>query len=203
MWENLHAKSEINDSWLKFVQIPYLPEIQLTRTDSQFIEKTLTHVQNDIKNTPIHGLNDTPIEQIANKLDAYKYVFSRKSDWTGPLNYFRNFPFYRTKAGETVRCPCLIVIGEWKLSSAIWRWNKIIWTFLLTIGSFVGSEDNFCRLDSVVKSTEYCDNYVVKIIENAGHWPHQEMPGEFNRVILKFLIGKCERCHSFRWSNVI
>lgn len=108
----MHAKSEMNDSWLKFVQIPYLPEIELTRNDSQFIEKTLTHVQNDIKNTPIYGLNDTPIEQIANKLDAYKYVFSRKSDWTGPLNYYRNFPFYRIKAGETVRCPCLIVIGE-------------------------------------------------------------------------------------------
>lgn len=43
----------------------------------------------------------------------------------------------------------------------------------------------------MVKSTEYCDNYVVKIIENAGHWPHQEMPGEFNRVILKYLVGKC------------
>lgn len=42
----------------------------------------------------------------------------------------------------------------------------------------------------MVKSTEYCDNYVVKIIENAGHWPHQEMPGEFNRVVLKFLVGK-------------
>lgn len=55
---------------------------------------------------------------------------------------------------------------------------------------FSGSEDNFCRLDSVVRSTEYCDNYIVKIIENAGHWPHQEMPLEFNRVILKFLVGK-------------
>lgn len=55
---------------------------------------------------------------------------------------------------------------------------------------FLGSEDNFCRLDSVVRSTEYCDNYIVKIIENAGHWPHQEMPVEFNRVILKFLVGK-------------
>lgn len=53
-----------------------------------------------------------------------------------------------------------------------------------------GSEDNLCRLDSVVRSTEYCDNYIVKIIENAGHWPHQEMPVEFNRVILKFLVGR-------------
>lgn len=60
---------------------------------------------------------------------------------------------------------------------------------LIFIVSIAGSEDNFCRLDSVVRSTEYCDNYVVKIIENAGHWPHQEMPVEFNQVILKFLVG--------------
>lgn len=40
-----------------------------------------------------------------------------------------------------------------------------------------------------MKSTEYCDNFLVKIIENAGHWPHQEMAAEFNRVILKFLVG--------------
>lgn len=54
----------------------------------------------------------------------------------------------------------------------------------------LGNEDTFCRLDSVVKSTEYCDNFLVKIIENAGHWPHQEMAEEFNRVVLKFLVGK-------------
>lgn len=30
----------------------------------------------------------------------------------------------------------------------------------------------------------------MKLIENAGHWPHQEMPDEFNRVLLKFLVGK-------------
>lgn len=53
----------------------------------------------------------------------------------------------------------------------------------------LGNEDTFCRLDAVVKSTEYCDNYLVKIIENAGHWPHQEKASEFNRVILKFLVG--------------
>lgn len=112
MWNNLHSKSQINDSWLKFIQIPYLPEIEITRSDSAFVEKALPHIQNDIKNTPIYGINETPIEQIANKMDAYKYVFSRKSDWIGPLNYYRNFPFYKIKAGETVRCPCLIVIGK-------------------------------------------------------------------------------------------
>lgn len=52
-----------------------------------------------------------------------------------------------------------------------------------------GNEDTCCRLDAVVKSTEYCNNFIVKIIENAGHWPHQEMASEFNAVILKFLVG--------------
>lgn len=166
MWDNLHPKAAINDKWLKFIQLPYLPEAEMSRSDAGFVEKALPHIQNDVKNTPVYGIGDAPLEQIANKMDAYKYVFSRKSDWTGALNYYRNFPFYKIAAGETIRCPCLIVIG---------------------------SQDNFCRLDSVVKSTEYCDNYVVKIIENAGHWPHQEMPGEFNRVILKFLVGECRR----------
>lgn len=63
---------------------------------------------------------------------------------------------------------------------------------------FSGSEDKFCRLDSIVRSTEYCENYVVKIIENAAHWPHQEMPLEMNRVILKFLVGEIFNSHSKR-----
>lgn len=41
----------------------------------------------------------------------------------------------------------------------------------------------------MVKSTDYCENFVVKIIEGAAHWPHQQMPDDFNRTILKFLVG--------------
>ena len=50
----------------------------------------------------------------------------------------------------------------------------------------------------MVKSTEYCDNFSVKIIENAGHWPHQEMADEFNSVILKFLVGEFQAVMSGR-----
>lgn len=106
MWTNLQSKLPINDSWLKFVQIPYLPEIEMARSDTTFIEKTMPHLQSNKK------LNESQNEQYIDVLDAYKYVFSRKHDWTGPLNYYRNFPFYRIKAGETIRCPCLIVVGK-------------------------------------------------------------------------------------------
>lgn len=112
MWDNLQSKSPINDYWLKFIQLPYLPEIEMTRTDSKFIERTLPHLNKEPpRSTYISA--DSLIHQVAKKFDAYKYVFSRKSDWCGPLNYYRNLPFYKVAAGETVRCPCLIVIGRW------------------------------------------------------------------------------------------
>lgn len=47
-----------------------------------------------------------------------------------------------------------------------------------------------CKLETVIKSTDYCDNFLVKIIDGANHWPHQEKAEEFNRVILKFLVGR-------------
>lgn len=108
MWDNLQSKSPINDYWLKFVQLPFLPEIEMTRADSKFIENALPHLSKASYNQ-----SDSPtIQHIPNKLDAYKYVFSRKSDWSGPLNYYRNLPFYKVEAGETVRCPTMIVIGK-------------------------------------------------------------------------------------------
>lgn len=112
MWENLQAKSPINDYWLKFIQLPYLPEIEMTRADSNFIDRMLPHLRDDSSPKSIYHSTDSTIQRIPNKLDAYKYVFSRKSDWSGPLNYYRNLPFYKVRPGETIRCPCLIIIGN-------------------------------------------------------------------------------------------
>lgn len=109
MWNNLQAKSPINDSWLKFVQLPYLPERCLSRQDSQFLDKSMPHIQMDGKSSRNGIVNGDDL--IATQRNAYKYVFSQRNDWTGPLNYYRNFPFYRVKAGETIRCPCLIITG--------------------------------------------------------------------------------------------
>lgn len=53
-----------------------------------------------------------------------------------------------------------------------------------------GSEDKCCSLESMVKSTEYCDNYFIKIIDNSGHWPHQEAVHECNKIILNYLVGR-------------
>lgn len=38
-----------------------------------------------------------------------------------------------------------------------------------------------------MRSTDYCEKFQVKIVEGAGHFPHQEDPETVNRYILKFL----------------
>lgn len=127
-------------------------------SNSEFLEKCLPHIYNGRSNK--HSYKDVTVDRCLTH--AYKYVFNRSLDWTGPLNYYRNFPFYKIREGETIRCPTLIVTG---------------------------SDDTFCKLDAIVKSAEYCDNFILKIIDGSKHWPHQEMSEQFNKVLMKFLIG--------------
>jgi len=99
-------------------------------------------------------------------------------DWTGPINYYRNLPFSRvSEESSPVAVPCLLLTG-----------NK----------------DQFVNLESVVKSTEYVQNFSLKIVEGAGHFPHQELPDTVNNMLLTFLIGKfrllmilCEHFHFY------
>lgn len=94
-------------------------------------------------------------------LEAYKYTFSRNEDWSGPLNYFRNLPFHRIDMKDTqITVPTLIITGN---------------------------RDRIVNLEGIVKSTDYCKKFLVKIVENTGHYPHQEDPENFNKILIKFL----------------
>ncbi|XP_058454851.1 epoxide hydrolase 4-like [Malaya genurostris] len=158
LWENLPSSSTFNRRWLEFIQLPYLPEIEMKHNAERILKKCFPHIQKE--KVFVTGTNGSVIN---NLMDAYKYIFSRIDDWRGPLNYYRNFMFYRVKDAETLQCPCLIITG---------------------------SDDRFYKLESVVKSSEFCENFVIKIIEQSGRAPHQEMATEFNSTLLKFLIGK-------------
>lgn len=98
-------------------------------------------------------------------LEAYKYTFSRREDWLGAFNYFRCLPFKKIRDIYTPVCS--------------------VSTLLIT-----GNKDPHIRMESVIKSTEFCDRFHVKIIEGAGHFPHQEQPETFNKHMLKFLRVK-------------
>lgn len=158
IWDNLPKSSPFNRRWLEFIQLPYLPEMEMKHKAERMLKKCYPHILKE--KMYMTGSNGSVIN---NLMEAYKYIFSQTDDWRGPLNYYRNFLFFRVKEGETVQCPCLIITGN---------------------------DDRFYKLESVVKSSDFCENFIIKVIEQSGHAPHQEMSTEFNSLLLKFLLGK-------------
>uniref|UniRef100_A0AAG5CXN6 AB hydrolase-1 domain-containing protein n=1 Tax=Anopheles atroparvus TaxID=41427 RepID=A0AAG5CXN6_ANOAO len=158
LWDNVPKSSPFNRSWLEFVQLPMLPEMELKHTADKVLRRCYPHVAKE--KLYLSGTNGSMSN---NLMEAYQYSFCQTDDWRGPLNYFRNFLFYRIREGEIIQCPCLIIAGN---------------------------DDRFYKLETVVKSSEFCENFMIKIIEQSGRAPHQEMATEFNSTLLKFLIGK-------------
>ncbi|KAG8297112.1 hypothetical protein J6590_041420 [Homalodisca vitripennis] len=149
-WAHLPDANFFNTNWVHYSQLPHLPEKDALKNDLNIINQCYQHLT--VKN----------LKEVA-FLDAYKYYFSRKEDWTGAINYYRNLPFCRVRASEScpVEVPCLLILGN---------------------------QDFSVQLESVVRSTEYLSKYQLKIIDSAGHFPHQERPEEVNVMLLNFLI---------------
>lgn len=157
LWDNLPPNSPFNRKWLELVQLPYLPEIEMQRNAERTLKKCYPHILKE--KMYMSGTNGSVINDV---MEAYKYTFSQIDDWRGPLNYYRNFMFFRIKKGERLQCPCLIITC---------------------------ADDRIYKVGSVMKSSEYCKYYEIKIIEQCGHAPHQEMSAEFNSTLLHFLVG--------------
>ncbi|CAD6201344.1 GSCOCG00000147001-RA-CDS [Cotesia congregata] len=133
-----------------YSRLPFLPEIDALKEDLSIINDTYKHLQINKKNEK-------------NYVEAYKYAFSRREDWTGPINYYRNLPFIRVKSTEPLVNQTLLIVGN---------------------------SDPFFSLESIVHSSEYTSKSNIKVIKGAQHFPHQEKPDMVNQVILNFLIGK-------------
>lgn len=139
--------STYNYQWLNYVQLPYLPEIDALKEDMKIIDQYYKHL---------------PAKDI--HLDAYKYTFSRKEDWTGAINYYRNLPFCKINEHlDQIEIPVILISG---------------------------GKDQYVPLEGIIKSTEFCEKFRLKVVEDTGHFPHQENPEVFNRVLLKYLIDK-------------
>ncbi|XP_066262403.1 epoxide hydrolase 4-like isoform X1 [Euwallacea similis] len=97
-------------------------------------------------------------------LEAYKYTFSRNEDWTGALNYYRNLSLFKINERlEQTEVPVILISG---------------------------AKDQYVSLENIIKSTEFCEFFKLKVIDDCGHFPQQENPEVFNNVILKYLIDK-------------
>lgn len=155
-WNRLLGNSALDRRWIHFSRLPFLPEIDALKEDLSIINDTFQHLrisQNDVEK---------------NYVEAYKYAFSRKEDWTGPINYCRTLPFTKlnTDSGGQID-------------------NKVL--------LLVGNMDPLVTIENIIQSSEHVEVSRVKVIPETRHFPHQEKPDVVNKAIAKFLIGTTQK----------
>ncbi|KZC07657.1 Epoxide hydrolase 4, partial [Dufourea novaeangliae] len=151
-WNRLPGNFVFDSKWIHFSRLPFLPEIDALKEDLSIINDTYQHLQLD------------QTSNTKNYMEAYKYAFSRKEDWTGAINYYRNLPFIRLSTES----------------------NELIYTRTLLI---IGNMDPLVTIENIVQSSEYVEKFNVKVISGAQHFPHQQKPDAVNKAILKFFMG--------------
>ncbi|XP_032673495.1 epoxide hydrolase 4-like [Odontomachus brunneus] len=149
-WNRVSGNSTLDRKWIHFSRLPFLPEIDALKEDLSIINDTFQHLQ------------ISQNEPGKNYVEAYKYTFSRTEDWTGPINYYRNFPFIKLNILKQIDNKTLLIVGNM---------------------------DPFVKIETIIQSSEYIETSNVKVIPNAQHFPHQEKPDAVNKAIIKFLIG--------------
>ncbi|XP_014482712.1 PREDICTED: epoxide hydrolase 4-like [Dinoponera quadriceps] len=149
-WNRVSGNFTLDGKWIHFSRLPFLPEIDALKEDLSIINDTFQHLQIS-RNEPEK-----------NYVEAYKYTFSRKEDWTGPINYYRNFPFTRLNIEEQIDSKTLLIVGNM---------------------------DPSITIETIIESSAYVETSSVKVIPNAQHFPHQEKPDAVNNAIIKFLTG--------------
>uniref|UniRef100_R4G7V6 Putative soluble epoxide hydrolase n=1 Tax=Rhodnius prolixus TaxID=13249 RepID=R4G7V6_RHOPR len=147
-WSTLPSTSEFNLRWVQFCQLPELPELKALDGNLTILNKVYPHLVNN--------------SRCQEYLEAYKYAFARKEDWTGAINYFRTFPYWRLNIYESYQVSTLLIAG-----------NK----------------DKSVLIESIIQSTDFIEKFSLKVINNASHFPHQEQPEEVNKILLNFLTG--------------
>ncbi|XP_394354.4 epoxide hydrolase 4 isoform X1 [Apis mellifera] len=165
-WNRRLGDSIFDLKWIHFSRLPFFPEIDALKEDLSIINDAFQHLQ----------LNNTNTEK--DYVEAYKYAFSRKEDWTGAINYYRNLPFIKL---NTDSC------------------DQISTQTLLIIGNI----DPIVTIENIVQSSEYIEKCNVKVISGAQHFPHQQKPDIVNEAILKFFMGTTNHIEKTSSKNIM
>lgn len=155
-WRNV-----LQNRWLYFCRLPFLPEMELGSHDLEVFDR---------KFSTQSGLTDLQHASLADK-EAYKYSFSRTTDWQGPVNYLRNLNLADTSvlqvdkegADRPIPVEALLIIGN---------------------------RDPETGMDLVTQSAEYLERFAMHIVNGAGPAPHQEQPELVNKHIAKFIKAR-------------
>jgi len=157
----------VDNRWVYMCRLPVLAEHKLRKyTRSLFTDR----FRDWSKSLDVNFYLD--FDQVE---DAYNYAFLFDSDWTGPVNYYRNLNLtYKTFTNEDEED----MIGD--------NPNSLPVETLLMIGN----DDPHLSIDLITKSAQIPENCSVHIINGAAHFPHQEQPFYCNKIIYRFIKGK-------------
>lgn len=81
--------------------MPFIPENEL-KNSLDFVKKFYGHLESASMSMEMEMENGDKCEG-KELIETYKYIFNSREDWTGPLNYFRNFMFYQAKPNSMLR----------------------------------------------------------------------------------------------------
>ncbi|KAK3860148.1 hypothetical protein Pcinc_033785 [Petrolisthes cinctipes] len=135
-----------------FVRLPFLPEFAAHANDRGLVDHQLGGL---LKGGAI----------LKEEVEAYKYTFSRREDWTGPMHHLRSLDLGRVWEGEegqpdVITKPTLLLMGD---------------------------ADPLLPLDTAYRSAEYVERITVKPIPGPGHLCHQSRPHQVNQAVGEFL----------------
>ena len=137
-WRNI-----LTQRWLYMCRLPFLAERKLVTHSHKLFEKRF---KNRESQSDLVCCLLTQSEQIANSesyfQDVYRYTFSLFSDWTGPINYYRNLTL-----SDYGHDQADVLLSSKKMSSKV---ETLI---------IVGNNDTDVSLDLITKSAEIHERY--------------------------------------------
>ena len=151
-------RSVLQNRWLYICRLPFLPELEMVSHDLEVFDRKFASQS---------GVTDLRLNSLMDK-EAYKYTFSRTTDWQGPVNYLRNLPL---------------------ADSSVFTMDKDGADRLIPVEALLitGNVDPEISMDLVTQSAEYLERFAMHIVNGAGHSPHQEQPELVNRHITRFI----------------
>lgn len=139
-------------SWyLYFVRLPLLPEWAAHFSDNVMVDQLLA---------PLVAAKAVTGDEV----DAYKFTFSRREDWRGPLNHLRQIDLSKVEKEEpqpdVITKPTLLLMGD---------------------------ADPALPLDLAYRSAEYVERITVRPVPGRGYLSHVSQAPQVNEAIGEFL----------------
>nr|XP_053639161.1 epoxide hydrolase 4-like isoform X2 [Cherax quadricarinatus] len=152
-------RQQVNSLWMNyykawymlFVRLPLLPEVAAHVNDTYLVDKFFSDL---VRSKAI----------TEDEVEAYKFTFSRREDWTGTLHHIRQLDLRgigdKEPLPDVITKPTLLIMGD---------------------------SDPFLPLDTAYRSAEYVERITIRPMPGLGYLTHVSRAPQVNQVVGEFL----------------